>query len=101
VASGQLASRLLANCIVVGPGTSEQTHVLEIAEREGLHLAKLSTEILRELRDYLASPGLAFVALKERLTDRLVGANELVIYPALCRVTGPQTYRLRSSSVAA
>ena len=58
-------------------------------------------EILRELRDDPASLGLAFGALKERLTDRLVEAEELGVHPALCRVTGPRTCRLRSSSVAA
>jgi len=51
VAPGQLASRLLANCIAVGPAPSEQAHVLEIAGRKALHLGKFSTEIVRELCD--------------------------------------------------
>ena len=46
-------------------------------------------EILRELRDDPASPCLAFSALKERLTDRLIEEDELGVHPALCSVTGP------------
>ena len=81
-----MGSRLLANWSAVGPATSEQAHILEIAGRKALHLGKLRTQIVRKLCNGPAPPGLAFSALEERLTDPLIDEDGLGIHPALCSV---------------
>jgi uncharacterized protein len=44
-APGQLANRLLANLVDVGPGLSELAHVLEIRAREAVHVRELGAQV--------------------------------------------------------
>lgn len=78
VAPGQLANRLLADCLLA-PGRGHLPHVFEVAAGQAAHVGERGAQVGGEPVDNAGAPALLALALEHRVAQAPVQPEQLAV----------------------